>query len=142
MKYPVKWSLKLAAGLILNLLMTACSTIGIQPLTAEQSVRTRAAERWQALIEGKLETAYSYETPEYRKLFTYQQYESSKHGVGLWTKAEVMDVACKEICVVSMQIHVTMRPARWGDTIETSSLLKEQWTRDKDSGEWFHLSSK
>jgi len=56
-------------------------------------------------------------------------------------KAEVENVACKEECVVTMQIYVTMKIARWGDTMDMSSLLKEQWMRDVGSGEWFHLPS-
>ncbi len=141
MRYNFRRFIKLATILAVINTLGACSGIGTQSQAPEEIVRVRAFERWQALIDGRLETAYTYLSPEYRKIYSYQQYSKTVHGVGLWSKAEVKDVACKENCVVSMQIHVTMRPARWGDTIETSSLLKEQWMRDKDSGEWFHLSS-
>ena len=133
---------KIGAALVGLVLIVSCKNIDNKPLTAEEIVRARAGERWQALIEGQFEKAYSYEVPEYRKLYTADQYQRSKHGVGLWKKAEVVDVACMEKCVVTMQIYVTINIARWGGTMDTSSLLKEQWMRDTGSGEWFHLSSK
>jgi hypothetical protein len=74
-------------------------------------------------------------------VYDVKQYRRTKNGVGIWKKAEVKDVACKEECVVTMQIYVTMKPARLGDSIDMSSLLKEQWMRDVGSGEWFYLSS-
>lgn len=123
-------------------LVVSCKGVFNKPLSAEESVRVRAGERWQALIEGKLDKAYEYEVPEYRKLYNVEQYQQSRPGVGIWKKAEVVDVACTENCVVTMRIYVTMKFARWGETMDTSSLLKEQWMRDTGSGEWFHLSSK
>ena len=140
MRYNFFLFKKLSIVGVLLLGLGACSVISEHNRTPEQAVKERAAERWQALIEDKLETAYTYLTPEYRKLYSYQQYKKSIHS-GFWTKAEVKDVACTENCVVSMQIYVTIRPPRWGQAINSSSLLKEHWTRDKDSGEWFYLSS-
>lgn len=131
---------RLGAALGVVGLLASCAAI--KPLTAEESVKIRAGERWQALIEGKLDKAYAYEVPEYRKVFSFEQYKREMNGVGLWKKAEVKDVACKDECVVTMQIHVTIHAARLGGTMDTSSLLKEQWMRDTGSGEWFHLSSK
>lgn len=129
-------------GVALGVVGLLVSCTAIKPLTAEESVRIRASERWQALIEGKLDKAYDYEVPEYRKVFSFEQYKREMNGVGLWKKAEVKDVACKDECVVTMQIHVTIHAARLGGAMDTSSLLKEQWMRDTGSGEWFHLSSK
>lgn len=141
MTYYVKQCLKLS-GILALLMLVGCTTADKQTLTAEESVKARAAERWQALIEGKLETAYDYELPEYRKIFSFRQYQDSMRGVGLWKKADVKAVACTEICVVTMQIYVTIKLARLGDPIETSSLLEEKWMQNTESGEWFHLSSK
>lgn len=132
--------MKFGVALVVVVLTLNCSAK--QELTAEESVRMKAGERWQALIEGKLDKAYAYEVPEYRKVFDIEQYKRGFGGVGMWKKAEVVDVACMENCVVTMRIYVTINVARWGDTMDTSSLLKEQWMRDTGSGEWFHLSSK
>lgn len=121
--------------------ISGCTSKHHKHLSAEESVRIRASERWQALIAGNIEKAYEYEVPEYRKIFDANQYKSGVKGVGLWKKAEVENVACMEKCVVTMRIHATINNARWGDTMDMSSLLKEQWMRDTGSGEWFHLSS-
>ncbi|MCX7086959.1 MAG: hypothetical protein NTV00_02775 [Methylococcales bacterium] len=133
--------MKVGAALVGLVLIVSCKEIDKKPLTTEEHVKARVSERWQALIAGKLETAYGYEVPEYRKLFDVQKYQQGIAGVGVWTKAEVKDVACKEKCVVTVQVYATIHAARWGDAVNTSSLLKEQWTRDASSGEWFHLSS-
>lgn len=123
------------------MLMASCSMGDRPKLSAEESVKVKALARWEALIAGKLETAYEFATPEYRKVFTFEQFRRGIYGVGTWKKAEVSNVACVDNCVVTMRIHVTITTPRLGDTIETSSLLKEQWTQDKGSGEWFYLSS-
>ncbi|MEQ1635684.1 MAG: hypothetical protein ABL903_03260 [Methylococcales bacterium] len=134
-----RWAIKFGIILLGLVLIVSCSA---KPeLSAEESVKVRAGERWQALIEGKFEKAYAYEVPEYRKVFDLEQYRRGFHGVGIWKKAEVVDVACMEKCVVTMRIYVTINFARWGEAMDTSSLLKEQWMRDTGSGEWFHLSS-
>lgn len=124
------------------MLVGACTSTDKQALSAEDSVKARAAERWQALIEGRMEDAYEYESPEYRKIFTLEQFRRSMRGTGLWKKAEVKSVACTETCVVTMQIYVTMKLARLDGPMDMDSMLKEQWMQDKDSGSWFHLSSK
>jgi hypothetical protein len=142
MTFFIKRYLKLIGILALFVLVGACTSTDKQALTAEESVKIRATERWQALIEGKLETAYGYELPEYRKVFSYEQFRRSMRGTGIWDKAEVKSVACTETCVVTMQIHVTIKLARFDDPIKSNSLLEEKWMRDTESGNWFHLSSK
>jgi hypothetical protein len=134
-------NVKFGLTLVSLALLMGCAATDKKAITAEESVRMRAGERWQALIGGLLEKAYEYEVPEYRKIFNVEQYRRNIHGVGKWKKAEVVDVACMEKCVVTMRIHATINNARWGDTMDMSSLLKEQWMRDTGSGEWFHLSS-
>lgn len=120
--------------------ITGCS-LPLKHLTPEEQVKLRAQARWDALIASDLDKAYTYEVPEYRKIYDIKQYKSGINP-GLWKKAEVVDVACKEECVVTMRIYVTINFARWGEPADMNSLLKEQWMRDADSGEWFHLSGK
>lgn len=107
--------------------------------TPEERVKARSVERWQALLKGDLETAYEFLTPEYRKLTSVEQYSRTIKGVGIWKKAEVTNVACTDTCVVSLQIYARMLVPRSGESIDTNSLLREQWVQDKDSSEWFYL---
>lgn len=122
--------------------VTGCTNNVKQEVSAESIVKTRAAERWQALIDGRLETAYSYESPEYREVYSFKQFARKINGVGLWSKADVEDVSCKkDKCVATMRIYVTIRVGRGFGVHKTNSLLKEQWIQDAVSGEWYHVSN-
>jgi hypothetical protein len=57
----------------------------------EEIVGQRVNERWDALIEGRLEKAYSFETPEYRELYTFMDYRKTIRGVGSWQKVMETD---------------------------------------------------
>ncbi len=142
MTYYIKQYVRLVWIVALLILVGGCTSADKQALSAEEVVKTRAAERWNALIEGKLETAYGYELPDYRKVFTYEQFLRNIHGGGIWQKAEVKNVACTETCVVTMQIYVTMKLAGFDEPMNASSMLEEKWMKDEESGDWFHLSSK
>ena len=122
--------------------VAGCTNNVEQEVSAESRVKTRAAERWQALIDGRLETAYTYEAPEYREVYTYKQFARKFHGGGFWTKAEVEDVSCKkDKCVATMRIYVTIRVGRGFGVTKANSLLKEQWIQDAVSGDWYHVSN-
>lgn len=137
---------RLAKGftLVFFLLVVACNGRVQKDLSADALtiVKIRAGERWQLLIDGRLESAYNYQTPEYRDVFSFKQFRRGIHGVGLWSKAEVVDVACKEKCIAKVKVYVKMRPGRWGDLIETSQLVTEHWVQGTGLDEWFYLSSK
>ncbi len=122
--------------------VTGCANNAKQEVSAESIVKTRAAERWQALIDGRLETAYTYESPEYREVYGYKQFTRKINGVGLWSKADVEDVSCKkDKCVATMRIYVTIRLGRGFGVTKANSLLEEQWIQDAVSGEWYHVSN-
>jgi hypothetical protein len=123
------------------LILAACAGGVQKDLSAEAIVRDRASERWKLLVEGRLESAYNYQTPEYREIYDFKHFRRKFGTAGMWSKAEVKSVSCDEKCIATIEIHVKMRPGRWGDVIETSEFVKEQWVRSADLDQWFYLSN-
>lgn len=129
LKWPIKFSL--IASLIWVVL--ACS----EKQTREEHVKARATERWQALIAGKIDDAYTFLTPEYRQLYTSEQYGRGITRGGFWDKVDVIKVECADNCIVTVRIHVKMKVPRSQEAIVTTTDSQELWMPDKDSGEWY-----
>lgn len=134
-----KKPVKLGALLLILLIMNGCATfVERKP---EDVVRQRAEERWAALIDGRLETAYTYETPEYKELYTFSEFRKKIRGVGSWQKVSIENITCEENkCGVTVRIHVRMRPSLGFEVIETNGLAKENWIYHGASGQWHHVS--
>ncbi len=109
-------------------------------VSAEERVKERVAERWQALIEGRLETAYSYLAPDYRKVYSYQHYARLINGVGMWKKAVVDNVKCDtKKCIVTVTVYVTITFGRGFGTTDSRNQITENWLKDPQSEEWYHV---
>ncbi|OQK16707.1 hypothetical protein AU255_02020 [Methyloprofundus sedimenti] len=107
----------------------------------EKIVRQRVAERWDALIEGRLESAYSFETPEYREIYSFPEYRMTIHGVGAWRKVEIDDVECvDDKCVASIVIYANITLGKGFGAVDSNAPAKESWVRDSISEQWFHVS--
>ncbi len=133
---PVKW------GVILLVLlgMNGCATfVEREP---EEVVRQRINERWSALIDGRLETAYTYETPEYRELYPFTTFRKKMNGVGVWRKVDIDKLSCElEKCVATVRIHVTIKFGMGFDSVESSGRSEEYWVQSSKTGQWFHVSN-
>jgi len=123
------------------LLLSACVGEVKKDLPAETIVKERASERWKLLIEGRFESVYKFQTPEYRKVFSFKQFRRGFGGLNFWTKAEVENVICTEECIATVKVYVRIKPGRWGEVIESSQIMKEKWVRSTNLNEWFYLSS-
>ena len=134
---PIRWGL---LSLLLFLLSGCASFVEHAP---EEIVRQRVSERWTALIEGRLETAYTYETPEYREIYSYPEYRSTIHGVGSWRKTEVKDIVCEDDkCVASVIIYATIKLGMGFEVVESDARAKENWIQHSTSGQWYHISDR
>ena len=132
---PIRWGLLSLMFLIIN----GCASI-VQH-SPEEIVRQRVNERWAALIDGRLETAYSYETPEYRELYPFVEYSKKIRGVGSWQKVELENIEClNEKCIVSIHIYVKMNVGRGFGVVESDARAKESWIQHSTTGEWYHIS--
>jgi len=74
------------------------------PEEKQKLVAARAEARWQALIKGDLETAYSYLSPGSRATTSLALYKA-KVKPGMWHQAKVDKITCEgELCQVTMII--------------------------------------
>ena len=115
---------------------------GAAALTDEQWVelaRTRSAERWQALIDGRIETAYGYLSPGYRELHPYERYAKTIKGVGTWKGAEVKNATCEQDrCEITTELRLEVRHLRMKQPVEVTTPFLERWVKDRDQGQlWF-----
>lgn len=86
--------------------LAGCATLGpdSSPETKQKVVAERATARWQALIKGDLDTAYTYLSKGSKSATSLDLYKKQIKP-GLWKQAKVESVECeKEICKVQMEI--------------------------------------
>lgn len=124
----------LRASLTLGLLaLSACSALA--PASPEQIVTQRASARWQALIAGDLQKAYTYTTPSYRALTSFERYSAGLGSVATWTGAEVLRVECEtEKCTAVVKVQArTMLAKPFNATISTG--VDETWLLE--NGQWW-----
>ena len=117
-------------ALLAVLAVAGCAALS--PKTPEEVVRTRAQERWNALLAGEWARAYALMAPSYRAVVEEKRFAGQFGGGVSWVAAEVVSVACeKDRCTVQMK--VTFRPvsgARRGSTL--SSHFDETWIREEE----------
>ena len=101
------------------------------PEEKQKMVAERAEARWQALIKGDVETAYSYLSPGSRATTSLALYKA-KVRPGMWHQAKASKVACDgELCQVTMIITYDAKRMKG---IETP--VKESWIIENGSA-WY-----
>ncbi len=145
---PEQWSTRICVGkrigslalLLVILLLSACATTDTP---GTESIAERAQARWDALLSGDLETAYSYYSPGYRSTTSVIDF-----GVELrtrrvrWTSAEYREHSCEpNRCSVAFDIGFLVPKAVPGvDEFKGKSVIEETWI--KSAGEWWFLPEK
>jgi hypothetical protein len=121
-----------------GMICAACLTVlaGCASFAArepETDVRERAQARWDALVTGNWEKAYSFATPAYRKAVDLFGFRGRSAPAAKLKSAEVVNVKCKDAtCDVSMRIGFA--PLQRGYP-ETTTDLEERWILE--AGEWW-----
>ncbi len=113
-------------------LLAACA--GLSPATPEEAVQKRAQARWNALLAGEWEKAYSFSAPSYRALVDFNRYRGRVGNAVGWTDAQVVSVACEaESCTAKIRIgfRPTLRPR--GEAMSTH--VDEKWM--VEDGDWW-----
>ena len=119
------------AGLFL-LLTSTLAGCG-EPKTVEQIVAERAQARWDALLAGDFETAYSFAAPSYRDVVDAVRFQQGLGGHASWLGANVREVTCREdVCeaMVRLKYRSPMPPRM---EFETDDI--ERWL--SEDGEWW-----
>ena len=105
-------------------------------------LKARAEARWDALIKGDFEKAYTFSSPDFRGVVSAQQYRG-KFGRALsWRLARVVNVSYDAPTVATVSVEVTYRaslPGTGGETIETQSRISEKWIYK--NREWWYTAN-
>lgn len=132
---PIKW------GMLSLMLFVMSGCASFEERSPEEIVRQRTNERWDALIDGRLETAYNYETPEYKELYPFAEYRNTIRGVGSWKKMDVETVDCfGDKCIASIRIYAIIKLGMGFEAVESDARAKENWIHHSTSGQWYHIS--
>ena len=138
-KHRLTAAVLLAAGLLAGC-ATPSAGVGMasavaMPAKAEDAVRARAQQRWDWLMAGKFDDAYTYTTPSYRALNTAQDYRNRFSSGAKWVDPKVDSVTCEsgERCRVKIVLGIQV-PAR-GFTKPTRSVIIETWL--PEDGQWW-----
>jgi hypothetical protein len=104
----------------------------------EEVVRARAQARWDALIAGRWEQAYSYATPAYRAAVDLYGFRSKLDKLIKRKSAEVTSVTCEEsaLCKVKIRLRFAVQLDDMGDI---TTVFEERWVAE--SGEWWRYES-
>ncbi len=125
---------------LMILLLSACATTNTPD---KEPIAERAQARWDALLSGDLEKAYSFYSPGYRSTTSVIDF-----GVELrtkrvrWTSAAYREHSCEENrCSVAFDIGFLVPKAVPGiDEFRGKSVIQETWIRS--AGEWWYLPDK
>ena len=130
---PQRIAARLTYAFTAATLAVGCASLS--PAKPEEVVQQRAQARWQAMIAGEWDKAYSYMTPSFRAVVDQKRYPSRFGGSVSWLAAEVVNVTCEEQrCTVRMK--VTFRPVvgmRPGGVASTG--FDETWIFE--DGQWW-----
>ena len=118
------------------LLMSACATTP----QAVNNVEERAQARWDAVISGDYDSAYSYYSPGYRSSTSRVDFEIALRlrRIGI-ESAEVEESSCEaNACTVQTRVgYLVVSPVPGIDEWKSKRLFEERWVRTQD--EWWFL---
>jgi len=112
-------------ALIFALAFAGCASTPL-PTTPEEIVAERAQARWDALVAGDWETAYSFATPAYRNAIDVNAFRSRSGGQASWLGSEIRHVECEaEVC--NVLVRLAFRPIMPRDLPELHTDYDERW---------------
>ena len=139
------WRHLVKSGLLLafmftSIFLTACAT---SPESAGDTIEKRAQDRWDALLAGDYETAYSFYSPGFRSTTPMIDLAIRIRSQRVqWVSAEYKDHVCDEsVCTVNFLVGFkVVKPVRGMKEWENSTLVDEQWI--KTEGQWWYMPKK
>ena len=139
------WRRLVKSGLLLafmftGIFLTACAT---SPESAGDTIGKRAQDRWDALLAGDYETAYSFYSPGFRSTRSVVDFTIGIRSRRVrWTSAEYMEHSCLEnSCTVIFNVGFTVnKPVPGMKKFDGSNTVEEKWV--KTEGQWWYLPKK
>jgi len=119
-----------------SLWLSGCVTA---PATPEEAVAQRSKERWDAMIAGDFDKAWTYAQPGYRAAVKQRDYYKRFSGASQWTAMDVRKVECEsERCTVRIRLtSKVMMPPFVGK--EVTGGIDEIWVRE--DGQWWYYQA-
>jgi hypothetical protein len=117
-------------------LLAGCATLG-ETKAAEEVVKARSQQRWNALIKREWSAAYPFHTPAYRALVTLDRYSSQFTSPVRWEAARPDSVLCEEKrCTVRVEVafRLSLPQIRGG---RSKSFIEETWVLEE--GQWYYV---
>lgn len=113
-----------------NVLVSLAALVGCvvaPPQSAEEQVRERAQERWDALVAGNVEAAYALLSPGARQARSFPAYRAMIK-TGFWKRAVVDRVECpsSETCKVMVVVEYLYRGTLVSTPIFEDWVLSDQ----------------
>lgn len=102
-----------------------------KPLIAE-----RAEARWKALIAGDFDTAYRFFSPEYRAVFSLQQFRAKFGTAVVWNFARAKSVKYDDSNVAHVLIQVEYEAPVGLQSVKGVREMAEKWLYSTES-EWY-----
>ncbi len=121
--------------LLAGSLLAACSP-------AESVLTGYAEQRWDALIKGNAEQAYTYYTDAFKATTPADAFKRKVNGTGLWNKAQVQKVQCEKSgkrCQVDVAVTVSMKMRGLSKPVETSDVVQETWVKEGWFSDWRYV---
>ncbi len=108
--------------------------------TAEQAeaiLRTRAKQRWDAIIRNDFAAAYAFETPSYRAVNDLTTFMTRFAGQVSRENVNIARVEFEDPSLAKVTIELEFKAAVFGTIIDSVSYDVETWARI--DGQWWHL---
>jgi len=130
--YLFRW----ATMVLLASLASACATTPAAP----SDIKQLAQKRWDALLAGDYDTAYSLYSPGYRSSHSRVDFEIFIRTRSVrWSTAEVQESSCNaDVCKVVTRVGYSVAGAVPGvPEWKNKKRLEETWVHT--AGEWWYL---
>jgi len=112
--------------------VSGCASV-VASADSDAVVRERAQARWDALIAGRWDKAYSFAAPGFRSAVDVQGFRARSSPAAKLKAADVVNVKCKDVvCDVTMRI--VFAPLQRGFP-EAFTDREERWVLE--AGEWW-----
>jgi len=120
--------------------LSGCVTVApASPATPEEVVSQRSQERWDALVAGNFEKAWTYASPATRAIVKQSEYHKRFGAAGSWKSARVFQVTCEpDKCLVRVDL-ATQLSAKGFKNQEIKAIIDETWVRE--DGQWWFQES-
>lgn len=131
---------KLALMFLAGLLLAACAS---NPAAKKDEVVKRAEARWNALVTGELEEAYTYYSPGYRSTHSLIDFGMSIRTRRVqWTSAKYLDHSCEgSRCIVRFEVgYRASRPVPGINEFKSTAEVEDIWIRM--DGQWWYAPEK